>query len=154
MVENMVSEPSTCLWSTMMDGIFSILDADYFNFLPGVPRLSQKGKRWRKYELGVALYRNIYGSFVLNNNLWAIPSFLINFTCFLTNTRSPVSNSLTRLTLLCRYLCLVLLSNTRMLNRYICLNISGDKASKWSKACCNSEVPYLDLVGIMGTTFK
>ena len=59
MVENMVSDLSEFLWSNMLDGIFSTLKADYFNYLPGLPRPSQKGKRCKQYELGVALSRTL-----------------------------------------------------------------------------------------------
>ena len=51
------------------------------------------------------------------------------------------------LTLLCSSLCLSLLSDTRMLNISLCLNISGDSASNWYKACCPSELPPLNLSG-------
>ena len=44
-------------------------------------------------------------------------------------------------------LCLSLILDTSMLNKSFCLNISGDAASKWSKYCCTSEVPSLDLDG-------
>ena len=74
-------------------------------------------------------------------------SFLLEFTWFLTTTISPVSNSLIILPLLCRSLCLSILSYTRMLNSSLCLNISGNSASKWSKSFCPHEVPSLDLYG-------
>ena len=63
-------------------------------------------------------------------NFWYIPSFLIGFTCFLITTWSPVSNSLMSLSLLPSSLCLILLLDTRMLNRSIFINRSGDAASK------------------------
>ena len=147
MVENLVAALSIYLWSTMVDGRFSILDAVSFTFLSGLPRPSQKGERRIQYELGVAVYRTIYDHFVLNNNLWAIPSFMIDFTCLLTITRSPVSNYLTSLPLLHISLCLRLLSDNRLLNYSLCINRSGDAASKWYKACCPSELPSLDLDG-------
>ena len=77
---------------------FSILAAESFNFLPGLPRPSQKGKHWIQYELDVAFYRTLYDTSALNTNFWAIPHFLLDLTCFLTVTRSPVSNYVTRLT--------------------------------------------------------
>ena len=43
--ENLVYEPYTCLWITMVDGIFYILVADSITFIPGLPRPPQKGKR-------------------------------------------------------------------------------------------------------------
>ena len=147
MVENMVFPPSKCLWSTMVDGIFSILAADSLTFLQGLPRNPQKGKRWSQYELGVAFSRNLYGNFVLDTNIWAILSFLIDFTCFLSTTRSPVSNYLMSLTLLRSSLCLSLFSDNRMLNNSICINMSGDEASQLSKAYSTSEVPSCDLSG-------
>ena len=58
-------------------------------------------------------------------NIWDIPSFLIDFTCLLTTTRSPVSNYLMKLPLLRISLCLRLLSDTRTLNNSRCINISG-----------------------------
>ena len=42
-------------------------------------------------------------------------------------------------------LCLSLIKYTRMLNRFLCLNISGDEASKWSNSCCPSKVSFPDL---------
>ena len=141
-----------------MDGIFYILAADSFTFLPGLPRPSQKGKFWSQYELGVAFYRTLYGPFVLNNNLWAIWYFMIDFTCFLTKTRSPVSNYLTSLSLLRNSLRLSLLSDTRTLNKSICLNRSGDASSKWSKYFVLLKYPPLTLMVIgtleMGTLCK
>ena len=44
-LENLLSVPYICLGSTMVDGIFYILVADYFTFLPVLPRTSQKVKR-------------------------------------------------------------------------------------------------------------
>ena len=130
-----------------MDGIFYILAADSFTFLPGLPRPSQNGKRWSQYEIGVTFSRTLYVPFVLNTNFWAITYFPLDFTCLLTITRSPASNSLMSLPLLRSSLCLSLLLYTRMLNNYICLNIIGDAASKWSNACCHYEVPFLNLAG-------
>ena len=147
MVENLVYAQSTCLWITTVDGIFSILAADYFTVLPGLPRQSQKIKRWSKYEIGVAFYRNLYGPFVLNTNFWDIPSFLLELTCLLTIMRSPMSNYLTILPSLRTSLCLSLLSDTRMLNNSICLNISRYTASEWSTDFFPSKVPYLNLDG-------
>ena len=43
----------------MVGGIFSILVSDYFNFIPGLPNPSQKGKRWIQHDLGVAFYNTI-----------------------------------------------------------------------------------------------
>ena len=137
MVENLVSAPYICLWSNMLDGIFSILAAGSFTFLPGLPRISQKGKRWSQYELGVSFSRTLHGPFVLNDN----------FTCFLTTTGSPVSNYLMIFPLLGSSLCLRLLSYTRMLNNSLCLNRSGDASSEWYKACCPSGLPFLKLYG-------
>ena len=131
----------------MVDGIFSIIDADSFTFPMGLPRPSQNGKLWSQYDIGLTFSRNLYGSFVLNTNFWAIPYFPLDFTCLLTTTRSPASNSLKRLPLLRSSLCLSLLLDTRMLNNYMCLNIIGDAASKWSNACCPYEVPCLNLAG-------
>ena len=145
MVENLVPSPYTLLWSTMEDGIFSLLDADHFTFLPGLPRPSQKGKHWSQYELGVVFSRTLYGIFFLNNNLWDNPSFMLAFTCFFTTTRSPVSNFLMSLTLLRSSLCLILLSDTGLLNTSIYLNRSRDADSNWLKDCCTSEIPSLDL---------
>ena len=119
----------------------------FFTFLLGLPRPSQKCEHWSQYELGVALSRNLYGPFVLNNNFSAILNFLLDFICFLNNTRSPVSNSLMIFTFFCSSLCLGLLSDTRMLNNYLCLNMSGDAASKLTNDCCLSEVPPLNIAG-------
>ena len=77
MVENMVSSPYKGFWSTMADGTFSILGANSFTSLPGLPRPSQKGKRLSQYDIGVAFSRTMYSPFVLNNNLWAILYFLV-----------------------------------------------------------------------------
>ena len=41
------------------DGIFSILDADSFTFLPDLYRPSQKGNICDQYDLGVAFYRTL-----------------------------------------------------------------------------------------------
>ena len=59
----------------------------------------------------------------------------------------PVSNYLVSLSLFCKVMCLSLLSDTRMLNISLCLNISMDSASKWSKDWCPSVIPSLDLTG-------
>ena len=131
----------------MMYGIFYILSAGSFTFLPSLPRPSQKVKLWSQYELSVAFYRTLYDPFVLNNNFWDIPYFLLDLNSFLTNTRSPVSNSFVSLPLLRISLCISLISYTRILNNSLCLNISGCEASKWSKDCCTYEVPSLDLSG-------
>ena len=85
--------------------------------------------------------------FVLNTNLWSILYFLLEFTCLLTIKRSHVSNSLMILPLKRRSLCLRLLSYTSMLNNSLCINISGDAASKWYKACFTSKVPSFNLDG-------
>ena len=123
--ENLVSAPSTCLWSTMVDVISSTLAHGSFIFLPGLPRTSQKFKHWSRYKLCVAFYRTLYGPFVLNTTIWAIPYFPLDFTCFLTTTRSPVWNSLVIFPLLCSSLCLIHLSDARMLHNYLCINRSG-----------------------------
>ena len=88
----------------------------------------------------------MYGTFFLNTNFLYIPSFLLDFTCFLTTTRYPVSNHLMILSFFIS-LCLRLLSYTRILNNSICLNRIGDAASKLYKACFPSEVPFLKLSG-------
>ena len=44
-------------------------------------------------------------------------------------------------------LCLSLLSYTRMLKNYLCLNRSGDAPSEGSKDFCSSELPSLNLAG-------
>ena len=62
-----------------------------------------------------------------------------------------MSNHLMILPLLRISLCLILLSYTRMLNNYISINRGGDVESKRSKACCNSEVPSLELAGDKST---
>ena len=131
----------------MVDGIFSILDADSFTFLSALPRPSQNGKHWRKYEIGITFSRTMYGPFVLNTNFWDIPYFPLDFTYLITTTRSTASNSLMSLPLLRSSMCLSLLLDTRMLNNYICLNIIGDAASKWSNACFPYEVHFLNLAG-------
>ena len=104
-------------------------------------RPSHKGKQWNQYDLGVAFHRTMYGLFVLNKYFWDMPSFLLHFTCFFTTPSYPVPNYLLGLPLLHSYLCLSLLSDTRMLNASIYLKISGDVVSKWFKDCCNPEVP-------------
>ena len=91
--------------------------------------------------------RTLQGPFVLNNKFWATPSFLIDLTFFLATTRSPVSDSLMVFHLLCSSLCLSLLLDTKDLNSFLCLNRSGDVASKLSNAFCYSGVPSLDLAG-------
>ena len=121
--------------------------ADFFTFLPGLPRPSQKGKFWRQYELGVYFSRTLCGPFVFNANFWDIPYFLVDFTCLLTTTSSRLSNSLMRLPLLSSSLCLSLLSYTSTSNSSLCLNRCGYAASKLFKAWCPSEVTSLDLSG-------
>ena len=94
MVANLLSAPYTCFCRTMLDGMFFILATDYFTFIPVLSRTSQKGKCQIQYELGVAFYRTLLGPFILNTSFRYILSFLLGFTCFLTSTMSPVSNSL------------------------------------------------------------
>ena len=147
MVKNLVSAPYTCVWSTMVDVIFSILAADFFTFLLGLTRPSQEGKHWIQYELGVEFSSTLYGPSVLNTSFLDIPPFLLELTCFLTTTRSHVPKYHMSLNLFHTSLCLSLFSYNSMLNRYLCLNRSGDASSKWFKACCPSEVPSLNLVG-------
>ena len=52
-----------------------------------------------------------------------------------------------RLTLFCNSLCLILFSDTMMLNRSLCLNRSGASATKWSKDFCPSELTPLEISG-------
>ena len=59
MVENLLSTPYTCLWITMLDGIYNILNADYFTFIPGLTRFSQNGKLWSQYEIDKAFSRDL-----------------------------------------------------------------------------------------------
>ena len=110
-VTKLVSDPSTWLWSTMVDGILSILYKYSFTLITGIPRprTPQKGKHFSQYDPSLSFYRTLYGTFVFNNNFWATPYFLLDFNFFLTNTMSPVSNYLTRLPFLHIYLCLSLL---------------------------------------------
>ena len=70
---------------------------------------------------------------------------MIDFNCFLTTTISPVSNSLIRFPLLHSSLCISLLSDNRMLNSSLCLNIIGYVASEQPNYCCPSEVPSIEL---------
>ena len=116
MAANMVSAPSICLLSTMADGIFSILSAGSFTFLLCLASPSQKGKHCNQYEISVAFSRTLYGPFVLNTSSWAIPSFIFYLICYLTKKMPPVSNSLVIFPLLRSSLCLILISETRMLN--------------------------------------
>ena len=125
----------------------SILDDDSFTFLLDLPMTSQKGKHWSRYDLGVAFSRTLYGNFVLNANFWSILSFLLDFTCFFTTTRSTVSNYLMILNLLHSSLCFSLFPDTRILNISICINRSGDPFSKLYTDSFPSEVPSLDLSG-------
>ena len=119
----------------------------FLHFIPDLPRPLKKGKLWSQYELGVAFSSTLYGPFVFHNNFWDIASFLIDFACFLTTTRYHVSNYLLILPLLHSYLCISLLSDTSMLNSYLCLNRSGCTLSNWSKSCCTFEVPSLVIAG-------
>ena len=141
----MVSTPSTCLWITMVDGIFFILSTYSFTFHPVLTRPSQKFKHCNQYVLGAALFRTWESPFVLNINFWSISSFFIEFTYLFSNIIIPLSNYLLWLPLLCRSLCLAFLSNNRLLNSSLCLNISGDEASNWSKDWFPSELPSIDL---------
>ena len=50
---NMVYSLYIFLWSTMEDSIFCKLACDYFNFITGLHRSSQKVKHWIQYELDV-----------------------------------------------------------------------------------------------------
>ena len=59
MVENMVSDPYACLWSTMVDRIFPTLAADAFTFIPGIPIPLQKVKQCNQYKIFVAFYRTL-----------------------------------------------------------------------------------------------
>ena len=70
---------------------------------------------------------------------------MLYIICFLTNTRSNMSNYLISFPFLCSSLCLSLLSDTRILNSSIFITRSGDADSNWFKAWCTSEVPSLDL---------
>ena len=64
----------------MVDDIFSILDPDFFAFILGLPRTSQKGKTRSQYKTGVALSRIMQCPFVLNTNFWDTPYFIMGFT--------------------------------------------------------------------------
>ena len=78
---------------------------------------------------------------------WIIISRISRIICFLTDKRSSVSHSLMIFPLLHSSLHFSLLLYTRMLNNCLCLNRSGDEASKWYKACCPYELPYLHFAG-------
>ena len=52
-----------------------------------------------------------------------------------------------RFSLLRSSLCLSLISDTRMFNSHLCINISGDTESKWYKDWYPSELPSLDPSG-------
>ena len=84
MVVNLVSSPSTCFFSCIVDGILYNLSAHSFTFLLGLPWPSQKVKRCNQYEIGVAFSRTMKGPFIFNNKFWPAPYFLLEFTCFLT----------------------------------------------------------------------
>ena len=47
----------------MVDGIFYIVDSEIFTYIPGVPRLPQKGKGKSQYNTGVAFYSTLYATF-------------------------------------------------------------------------------------------
>ena len=65
-------------------------------------------------------------------------------TWFLTIIMYPVAKSLICLTFFQSYLCIILLSETNMLNISLFINRSGDAASKRYMDFCNSEFPSLD----------
>ena len=133
-VDNLVSSPSTCLCSTIVDGILSKLDTNSLYFLTILASPTQKLKCYIQYEPGIAFYIILQGTFVLNDNLWATPYFLIDFTFLITTIIYPIPNSLTSLTLLRSSLYLRLLLETNILNSSMCINRSGDMASKQYKA--------------------
>ena len=76
-VLNLVFTSSTCLRITVVDGIFSILSNNYFNFIPFLPSTSQKVRLSSEYDTGVLFYIYLHGTFVLNTSLFDIPSSLI-----------------------------------------------------------------------------
>ena len=129
----MVSDLSVFLWNNMAYVIFSILASDSFTFIPCLPIPSQKFRHCSQYEFGMAFFSTIYGPFVLNSNFCSTPYFILDLICFLSTKMSPSSIYLMILPLLRRSLILSLISETRMLNISLCINRSGDVASKWSK---------------------
>ena len=144
MVANQVSVTSAWFWSTIVGGIFSILTADYFNCIMGLPRTSQNASAVTNMSsvqpypelCRVSFFYTIFGGtypFWFNSP----DSLLQQYILF----QIPLWACL----LLRISLCLNLLSETRMLNSYLYSNISGDVASKLSNACCPYEVPSLDL---------
>ena len=92
-------------------------------------RSSQKCNHCNQYYLGIYFQETLQGTFVFNINVWSAPSYMIDFTCFPTDTIYLVLNSLVSLTLFHIYLCLSLLSDTRMLNNSTWQNRRDDAAS-------------------------
>ena len=81
----------------------------FFHFSSGPPyTLTERQTLKTIRDWCILLYESLCSLF-LNTNFLSIPYFLLDLTCFLTTTRSPVPNYLTRLPLLCSSLCLRIL---------------------------------------------
>ena len=117
----------------MVDGIFSILAADYFTFLPGLPRTSQKGKLWSQYKISVD-FCMVPLFWILISGLYRLYTWLHLFYCYHKVSCVNLPHKLSSVAQ-------IPVPHTTSIYQDV------DAASKWYKACFTYEVPPLNLYG-------